>query len=214
MNFEEERLRMVELQIKGRGINNNRVLAAMRKVPRHLFVPREKQSSAYGDFPIPIGEGQTVSQPYMVAVMTEALDLSGHEKALEVGTGSGYQAAILAELAERVISIERIATLSDTAKKRLYELQYKNVNVYLGDGTLGWPSEAPFDAIIVTAGSPSTPSALLEQLSTGGRLVVPVGDKQSQMLNIYIKKSDGEFEITTTTACRFVDLIGEQGWKL
>jgi len=214
LNFEEERLRMVKQQIKGRGVYDSKVLAAMQKVPRHQFVPEEKQTSAYGDFPLPIGEGQTVSQPYMVAIMTEALDLSGDEKILEVGTGSGYQAAVLSELADKVVSVERIATLADSAQKRLFELQYNNVKVYKGDGTLGWPQESPFDAIIVTAGAPSTPSALLEQLSTGGRLVVPIGDRRSQMLNIHTKRSDKEFGTTTSTACRFVDLIGEQGWKL
>ncbi|RLC10224.1 MAG: protein-L-isoaspartate O-methyltransferase, partial [Deltaproteobacteria bacterium] len=173
---------MVSTQIEARGINDQRVLAAMRKVPRHLFVSEAFQDQAYGDFPLPIGEGQTISQPYIVAEMTQALELTKDDRVLEIGTGCGYQAAILAELAYRVYTIERIRSLFITARKTLDRLHYHNVVARCSDGTLGWPEESPFDAIIVTAGAPEVPRALVGRLRTGGRLVVPVWGHCSQTL--------------------------------
>ncbi|HIE52022.1 MAG TPA: protein-L-isoaspartate(D-aspartate) O-methyltransferase, partial [Armatimonadetes bacterium] len=177
-----EREAMVERQIRARGVRDPRVLEAMRQVPRHKFVLPSLQAQAYQDTPLPIGLDQTISQPYMVALMTELLELKGPEKVLEVGTGSGYQAAILAELAEQVYTIERIPELAAAARQRLQELGYHNVTVRVGDGTLGWPEEAPFEAIIVTAGGQTVPPALKEQLAEGGRLVIPVGGYRMQDL--------------------------------
>ena len=212
MKFRRLRERMVSTQIEARGINDQRVLAAMRKVPRHLFVSEAFQDQAYGDFPLPIGEGQTISQPYIVAEMTQALELTKDDRVLEIGTGCGYQAAILAELAYRVYTIERIRSLFITARKTLDRLHYHNVVAKCSDGTLGWPEESPFDAIIVTAGAPEVPRALVDQLRTGGRLVIPVGGHFSQTLLKIIRQKDGLREINLG-GCRFVKLIGKQGWQ-
>ncbi|MDZ4383909.1 MAG: protein-L-isoaspartate(D-aspartate) O-methyltransferase [Nitrospirota bacterium] len=210
-DFEELRNRMVDEQLIPRGIKDPRVLSAMRKVPRHIFVGEAALEHAYGDHAIAIGEGQTISQPYMVGVMTEALDLHGDERVLEVGTGSGYQAAVLAELVRHVYSIERIAELAVRARRLLDGLGYQNVSIKVFNGTLGWKEESPFDRIIVTAGAPEVPAALVEQLAEGGRLIIPVGDRYSQMLTRVGKKA-GEIIKTELFPCVFVPLIGEHGW--
>lgn len=204
---------MVETQIVARGIKDERVIRAMRKVPRHLFLDEALWPQAYEDYPLPIGERQTISQPYIVALMTEKLNLKGHESVLEVGTGSGYQAAILAELAEKVYSIERIPSIAKRARKILDELNYTNVLIKIGDGTLGWKEYAPFDGIIVTAASPYVPKPLLEQLKIGGRLVIPIGGEFSQDLIVYTKVGENDYEEENYGGCRFVKLIGEYGWK-
>ncbi len=208
------RKKMVDSQIRARGLRDERVLAAMEKIPRHLFVEPALVDQAYNDTPLPIGEGQTISQPYMVALMTEALALTGKEKVLEIGTGSGYQTAILAELAEQVFSIERIASLAAAARKILDQLGYYNVAIRVGDGSLGWREEAPFDAIIVTAGAPRIPRPLVEQLAIGGRLVVPVGGRFTQELYRVTRLSADPNDVETEAlgGCRFVDLVGEHGW--
>ena len=211
--FERQRLWMVESQIRHRGIRDSRVLEVMKRVPRHLFVPRHLWDQAYNDYPLPIGDGQTISQPYMVALMTEALELTGAEKVLEVGTGSGYQAAILAELAKEVYTIERLASLARPAEELLHRLGYRNVHVLVGDGTLGWPPAAPYDAIIVTAGAPKIPPALVEQLALGGRLVIPVGDRYNQTLTRLRRTPEGSLKTEYLGGCRFVKLIGAQGWQ-
>ncbi|HKZ72283.1 MAG TPA: protein-L-isoaspartate(D-aspartate) O-methyltransferase [Nitrospirota bacterium] len=210
-DFEELRNRMVDEQLIPRGIKDPRVLSAMRRVPRHIFVGEAALEHAYGDHAIAIGEGQTISQPYMVGVMTEALDLHGDETVLEVGTGSGYQAAVLAELVMHVYSIERIAELAVRARRLLDGLGYQNVSIKVFNGTLGWKEESPFDRIIVTAGAPEVPAALVEQLAEGGRLIIPVGDRYSQMLTRVGKKA-GEIIKTELFPCVFVPLIGEHGW--
>lgn len=210
--YERARRAMVETQLVSRGIGQPRVLDAMRTVPRHLFVDDALADSAYGDYPLPIGEGQTISQPFMVAFMTEALELTGPEKVLEVGTGSGYQTAVLSMLADRVFSIERKPRLAQRARRILDELQCTNVVIRIGDGTLGLPEEAPFDAIIVTAASPSIPPAYTEQLAEGGRLVIPVGEEFVQTL-MRIRKENGRLVEEDLGACRFVKLIGRYGWK-
>lgn len=210
--YRHARERMVETQIKARGIKDERVIQAMFKVPRHLFVPPSLRDQAYGDFPLPIGEGQTISQPYIVALMTEALELKGNERVLEIGTGSGYQTAILAELALWVYTIERYATLQEKAKAILFELGYKNISFKVGDGTLGWKEVAPFEAIIVTAAAPEIPPPLIEQLAEGGRIVIPVGDEFSQMLIKGVKKG-GKLHTKTLEPVRFVKLIGAYGFK-
>ena len=202
---------MVEEQIVSRGIKDPRVIAAMKKVPRHLFVEEALQSQAYSDHPLPIGEKQTISQPYMVALMTEALQLE-KEKVLEIGAGSGYQTAILAELAEKVFSIERIRSLAIKARQLLYELGYFNVEIKIFDGTHGWMEEAPFDAIIVTAGAPDIPQPLLDQLAIDGRLVIPVGDAYAQDLMRVTKTKEG-IKKEELGGCRFVKLIGKYGWE-
>ena len=204
---------MVESQLAPRGIKDPRVLEAMRKVPRHLFVQETQRGSAYEDYPLPIGEGQTISQPYMVALMTEALNLSGEESVLEIGTGSGYQTAVLAELACKVYSVERIPSLAGQARKTLDSLGYKNVLVRLSDGTLGWPEYAPFDRIIVTAGAPSIPEPLLEQLVEDGILVVPVGSSLSQELIQLTRYRDGSIRKRKLGGCVFVRLVGKHGWE-
>lgn len=203
---------MVEEQIIERGIKDPRVIAAMRKVPRHLFVEEALQSQAYNDHPLPIGEKQTISQPYMVALMTEAMELKGRERVLEIGAGSGYQTAILAELAQEVFSIERIRSLAIRARKLLYDLGYFNVEIKIFDGTYGWLEKGPFDAIIVTAGSPDIPQPLYEQLSIGGRLVIPVGDASVQDLFRITKTKEG-MKKEELGGCRFVKLIGRYGWE-
>jgi protein-L-isoaspartate(D-aspartate) O-methyltransferase len=210
--YREARQVMVETQIKRRGVLDPRVLAAMAKVPRHRFIPRHLWEQAYSDYPLPIGEEQTISQPYIVALMTEALELSGPEKVLELGTGSGYQAAVLGELAAEVFSIERISSLARVAEQVLASLGYANVHVIVADGTLGWSAEAPFDAILVTAGSPQVPPPLLDQLAMGGRLVIPVGDRYTQTLTRVRRTPDG-LKHEYLGGCRFVKLIGRHGWQ-
>jgi len=208
-------MKMVETQLRARGIRDERVLKAMEKIPRHLFVEEALRDQAYSDGPLPIGENQTISQPYIVALMTEALELKGHEKILELGTGSGYQTAILAELAGRVLSIERIAFLAAKARKILDSLSYFNVALRVGDGTYGWREESPFDGIIVTAGAPKVPAILVEQLTVGGKLVLPVGNRYAQELLKITRLSEkpGDTETEDLGGCRFVSLIGEHGWK-
>lgn len=212
MNFDAARNRMVDEQLIPRGISDPRVLSAMRKVPRHLFVEEALQDRAYGDYALPIGEKQTISQPYMVALMTEALELSGSETVLEIGTGSGYQAAILAELSKQVYSIERVPGLAVRAKKVIEELGYKNVEIKIYDGTLGWQEKSPFDGIMVTASSPDIPKTLTDQLKIGGRLVIPVGTRHFQTLIKAVKKKDGLVKMALTE-CVFVPLIGTYGWR-
>ena len=211
-DFSFARKRMVQDQLSARGIKDERVLTAMRKVPRHRFVEEGLWSQAYGDFPLPIGEGQTISQPYIVALMTQALELQPDDKVLEIGTGSGYQVAVVAEIARRVFSVERISAIAAKARKILDELGYSNVLIKIADGTAGWPEEAPFDAIIVTAGAPVVPEPLLTQLATGGRMVIPVGDMYSQELARIVKTHEG-FKKEDLGGCRFVKLVGDHGWK-
>jgi protein-L-isoaspartate(D-aspartate) O-methyltransferase len=212
IDFSKARLKMVEEQITSRGTKDARLIAAMKKIPRHLFVEEALQSQAYTDHPLPIGEKQTISQPYMVALMTEALLLTGKEEVLEIGTGSGYQTAILAELSEKVFSVERIRSLAIRARKLLYELGYFNVEIKIFDGTFGWMEESPFDAIVVTAGSPDIPQPLIDQLAIGGRLVIPVGDAFVQDLFRVTKTEEG-VRNEDLGGCRFVKLIGKYGWE-
>lgn len=211
--FTSKRQRMIETQLLPRGIKDPRVIAAMNKVPRHLFLDEALWREAYEDHPVPIGEKQTISQPFIVAIMTEALKLSGTEKILEIGTGSGYQAAVLAELAEQVYSIERLPSIAKRARRILDELKYANIVITIGDGTLGWKEHSPYDGIIVTAASPYPPKTLLEQLKVGGRLIIPIGDEFTQDLTLYIKDSNEDYSKESYGGCRFVKLIGEQGWR-
>ena len=211
-DFKLARERMVKNQLIARDIRDERVLQAMGKIPRHLFIQEALAGEAYNDHPVPIGEKQTISQPYIVALMTEALDLKGSENALEIGTGSGYQTAILAELSSRVYTIERIKSLLIKARKLLANLGYDNILFKAFDGTLGWKEYAPFDAIMVTAGSPNVPEPLKEQLADTGRMVIPVGDKYTQEL-IKITRQSENFEQESLGGCRFVNLIGVHGWK-
>ena len=195
-----------------REIKDERVLVAMNRVPRERFLPTELQRYAYDDRPLPIGYGQTISQPLMVAIMTEVAQLRGHEKVLELGTGSGYQAAILAELAEQVVTVERVPALAESAAQRLRELGYRNVAVRVPEeGTLGWPSEAPYDAILVTAGAPRVPQELVDQLACGGRLVIPVGQRSLQQL-LSVRREKKGTTVTRHGQCRFVPLIGGDAW--
>lgn len=215
MNFEIARKKMVQDQIIARGVTDRRVLDAMLKTPRHIFVQEAMAAQAYSDSPLPVGEKQTISQPYIVALMTELLELKGSEKVLEIGTGSGYQTAILATLAERVYTVERIRPLALRARKCLDSLRMFNVMLRINDGEgspVGWEEEAPFDAIIVTAGAPAIPDILTQQLAPGGRLVIPVGNEFEQRLLKIIKKEDGALETFASIGCRFVPLIGKQGW--
>lgn len=212
INFQKARDRMVETQLVSRGIHDPRVLEAMRKVPRHLFVDEALKEQSYSDHPLPIGDKQTISQPYIVALMSESLELQGHEKILEIGTGSGYQAAVLAELGERVFSIERNPNLAYRANQTLQKLGYKNVIVRVADGTLGWPDEAPFDAILVTAGTPKIPQPLLDQLAEAGRLIAPVGDRLAQEL-VLVESGPEGLKQTNLGGVRFVDLVGKWGWE-
>jgi len=212
-NFVRSRQRMVETQLIPRGIKDKRVINAMLTIPRHLFVPEEALwSQAYSDFPLPIGEKQTISQPYIVALMTEAIELKGAERILEIGTGSGYQTAILSMLAEKVYSIERISSLAARARKVLDSINCSNVVIKIGDGTLGWPEESPYDAILTTAAAPEIPKCYIDQLKIGGRLIIPVGDVYSQVLVKVIKTKDGIIK-QDMGGCRFVKLIGRYGWK-
>jgi protein-L-isoaspartate(D-aspartate) O-methyltransferase len=203
---------MVEEQLIPRGIKNRKVLDVFAKVERHKFVPEDLRSSAYADFPVPIGENQTISQPYIVALMTECLDLQGDERVLEIGTGSGYQTAILAELAKEIYSIERFAGLSQKAGKLLQELGYANVKLKTDDGSLGWPEFAPFERIIITAASPRIPLPLEEQLKNNGKLVLPLGDSFSQVLTT-VHKNAGGLKSEQLCACVFVPLVGKHGWR-
>jgi protein-L-isoaspartate(D-aspartate) O-methyltransferase len=203
---------MVGYQLEARGIRDRRVLEAMRRVPRHEFVPEEIRHRAYDDAALPIGEGQTISQPYMVAAMTELLELKGGEKVLEVGTGSGYQAAVLAELAREVYTIELHEELSERAREIIGRLGYRNVHFRTGDGTLGLPGEAPFQAIIVTAGSPAVPKPLADQLDEGGVIVIPVGERYSQRL-LAGRKIRGKLHTEYGIYCVFVPLAGAFGWR-
>ena len=203
--------RMVEAQLIPRGISDPRVLAAFRKVPRHEFVPPEVKYAAYDDSALPIGEEQTISQPYMVAIMTELLKLKGGEKVLEVGTGSGYQAAILAELCRKLYTIERIGPLSKRAEGILKRLNYHNIEYMVGDGTDGYPPCAPYAGIIVTAGCPQIPPPLADQLAEGGRLVIPVGERYRQTLTV-ARKVDGKIMVDSSIGCVFVPLVGKYGW--
>jgi len=213
IHYEQARHRMVRDQLVARSIKNERVLEAMRTVPRHLFVDEKLREQAYDDCALSIREGQTISQPFMVAIMTEELELQGTEKALEIGTGSGYQTAVLASLVRHVWSIERLESLAAAAREILTRLQYLNVTIRVEDGTLGWPEEAPFDAIMVTAGSPHVPSPLVDQLRISGRMVIPIGDRKSQVLHKIIKTPTG-VENIALTGCVFVPLVGAYGWRL
>jgi protein-L-isoaspartate(D-aspartate) O-methyltransferase len=213
MNPDVARQKMVENQIIARGIRDRRVIDAMLKIPRHLFVEEAMASQAYSDNPLPIGDRQTISQPYMVALMTELLELKGKEKVLEIGTGSGYQAAVLATLAGRVYTMERIRSLALRARKVLDSVGLLNVNIRIDDGTCGWEDEAPFDAILVTAGAPEIPANLLDQLAVGGRLVIPVGDQFQQTLVRVVRQQDGSCSVEQSIGCRFVKLIGRHGWE-
>lgn len=207
-----EREAMVRHQIASRGIADRRLLAALRAVPRHCFVPPEIQRRAYEDRPLEIGSGQTISQPYMVAKMTELLELTPQSRVLEIGTGSGYQAAVLAELVAEVISVERFPELAETARERLDALEYGNVTVVVGDGTLGWLELAPYDGIVVTAAAPAIPQALQSQLALGGRLVCPVGSRDLQQLKIVARDAEDHFTEHESIRCMFVPLVGREGW--
>lgn len=212
IKYKRQREKMVEKQIKSRGITDPKILAAFRKVPRHLFVSEALMDQAYGDFPLPIGEQQTISQPFIVAEMTQALQLDKDDRVLEIGTGSGYQAAILAEITFRVYTIERIRSLLIKARGLFDKLRYHNIVTKYSDGTTGWTDESPFDAIIVTAGAPEIPEVLVEQLAMGGRMILPVGDQYSQKLIMLYKNKNGIHE-TNLGRCRFVKLVGEHGWE-
>jgi protein-L-isoaspartate(D-aspartate) O-methyltransferase len=210
--YKRLREEMVQKQLEARGIGDPKVLSAFLKVPRHLFVSEALMEQAYGDFPLPIGEQQTISQPYIVAEMTQALELEREDRVLEIGTGSGYQAAILAEIVFRVYTIERIHTLFMKARKIFDSLRYHNIVTRYSDGSTGWPDESPFDAIIVTAGAPQVPEVLKNQLAIGGRMVVPVGNQHTQEL-IKLTRTEKGIRETNLGGCRFVKLIGEHGWK-
>ena len=213
-NFTQQRERMVESELRMLGIRDEAVLHAMRTVPREEFVSETIREFAYRNAPLPIGSGQTISQPLIVAYMAEALELAPHERVLEIGTGSGYASAVLSRIARDVFTVERHGELADTAKERLERLGYGNVHVRHADGTRGWPEEAPFDAIIVAAGGSGVPPALLQQLRIGGRLVIPIGEqKESQQLIRVVRRGDDQFEYEELGAVRFVPLIGEGGWE-
>ena len=211
-DFEQQRELMVKTQITDRGIKDPLVVEAMRRVPRHLFVDESYVYEAYGDHPLPIGDGQTISQPYMVGSMTEQLELKGSERVLEIGTGSGYQTAVLAEITREVYTVEKIASLSNRAEKILGEIGYKNVHISIGDGTLGLEDYSPYDAIIVTAASPDIPPPLFEQLKEGGRLVIPISNYFGQIL-VRIRKENGKELREKLYGCVFVPLIGEYGYR-
>ena len=210
--YSRERAEMVQSQLARRCIRDERVLQAMLRVPRHLFVPEEYWCQAYEDHPIPIGEGQTISQPFIIAVSLEALALEGRESVLEVGTGSGYQTAVLALLARTVYSVERYAKLAHGAESVLTQLGFQNVKVVIGDGSHGLSEYAPFDAIVVSAAAPSLPKSLVEQLSEGGRMVIPVGPPQAQELQL-VRKREGKVEVEVLEGCRFVPLVGSEGYQ-
>jgi protein-L-isoaspartate(D-aspartate) O-methyltransferase len=212
MKYQRLRNEMVTKQIIARGISDPRVLSAMRSVPRHLFVSEAMMDQAYGDFPLPIGEQQTISQPYIVAEMTQSLQITPEDRVLEIGTGSGYQAAILSHLAFRVYTVERIYSLYVRTRKLFDQLLYHNIVTRYSDGTTGWKEESPFDAIIVTAGAPEIPAVLVNQLAVGGRMVIPVGDRHSQDLIKLVRDEKGIHQ-ANLGGCRFVKLIGEHGWR-
>lgn len=213
MTFDEQRAKMVDTQLKSRGLDDERLLAAFGKVPRHLFIPEEFREEAYADHPLPIGAGQTISQPYIVALMVDCLGLRGHERVLEIGSGSGYQTAILAELALEVFSIERVPELLKAVQVRLSTLGYLNVHLAAGNGSLGWPEHAPFDAIIVSAAAPRIPLPLVTQLAEGGRMAIPIGTPQSQML-VQAEKRRGILHQKDIASCVFVPLLGDYGWPV
>jgi len=212
IKYQRLREEMVRQQVEARGIADPAVLAALRRVPRHIFVSEALRDQAYGDFPLPIGEQQTISQPYIVAEMSQALQLCREDRVLEIGTGSGYQAAILAQIAYRVYTVERIRPLYLQARRLFDELRLFNIVTRYGDGSKGWDEESPFDAIIVTAGAPTIPTVLLNQLAVGGRLVAPVGNQHSQDLVKIVKEKTG-IRQSSLGGCRFVKLVGEHGWK-
>jgi protein-L-isoaspartate(D-aspartate) O-methyltransferase len=206
------RERMVQEQVVARGITDAKVIAALRKISRHLFVDAGLANRAYDDCALPIGDRQTLSQPYMAARMSEALRLAGHEKVLEIGTGSGYQTALLAEICFNVFSVEKLRALSRKARQLLDRLDYQNIALHVGDGTIGWSEHAPYDAIIVTAGAPNPPKPLLEQLAIGGRLVIPVGDEHEQTL-VRVSRTRFSYREERLGECKFVKLLGKFGWR-
>ena len=212
-DYAVQRERMVRDLVAGRGIKDQRVLAAMRKVPRHLFVRDHLRSQAYGDHALPIGAAQTISQPYIVARMTELLELAPHHSVLEIGTGTGYQTALLAVLARRVYSLERIAELAQQAIPRIRQLGFENVKIQVFDGSVGWSEWAPYDRILVAAGAPKVPEPLLEQLAPGGSLLIPEGERQAQRLVLYRKSARGELRRKEGEEVGFVPLVGRHGWK-
>lgn len=213
-DFSNLRADMVQYQLAGRGIFDSRVLEAMDRVPRERFIPEHLAGEAYEDYPLPIGWGQTISQPYIVALMAQALQLEGRERVLDIGTGSGYAAAVLASLALEVFSIERIPELAEQARRNLERAGFSQVHVRCGDGTLGWPEAAPFDGICVAAGAPAVPETLKQQLAVGGRLIIPVGSEHSvQRLVCITRRTDADFEREDFGDVRFVPLLGEQGWS-
>ena len=209
--FESLRRRMVEEQLAGQGIRDERVLAAFRQIPRHLFVPEEKREQAYENHPVAIGQGQTISQPYMVACMTEALALRGGEKVLEVGSGSGYQTAVLKALNADVYTVERLPELSERARENVERAGFGGVHYRVGDGSRGWSEEAPFDRVIVTAGAPTMPVSLVEQLKDGGSMVIPVGGEETQDL-LLVRRGEGRVTRERICSCIFVKLLGDEGW--
>jgi protein-L-isoaspartate(D-aspartate) O-methyltransferase len=210
--FAAERFSMVESQLRQRGIRDERLLAAMSTVPRHEFVSQQNWNEAYADHPVPIAEKQTTSQPYMIAAMIQAAEIKPEDRVLEIGAGSGYQTALLAELASQVFAVERYASLAETAQKTLERLGYRNARIVTGDGSLGLPDAAPFDAIIVSAAAPRIPQALMDQLAVGGRLLIPIGDADQQLLQLVQRNADGTTSVRPLEGCRFVPLIGEQGF--
>ena len=212
-NLAEDREIMLSRDLEGRGIADPKVLEAMRAVPREEFVPAELKDQAYRDYPLPIDEGQTISQPYIVAYMAECLELSSADRVLEIGTGSGYSAAVLSRIAAQVFSVERFASLAQSAGERLRRLGYDNIRIHVGDGTLGWLEHAPYDAIIVTAGAPKVPKPLLEQLAGGGRLLLPVGPDRLGQTLIRVRRVDvNEYREERLLAVQFVPLVGAEGW--
>lgn len=210
--FAAERFSMVERQLRQRGIRDERLLTAMSKVPRHEFVSQQNWNEAYADHPIPIAEKQTTSQPYMIAAMIQAAEIKPEDRVLEIGAGSGYQTALLAELASQVFAVERYVSLAETAQKTLERLGYRNAKIVTGDGSVGLMESAPFDAIIVSAAAPRVPQALLDQLAVGGRLLIPIGAADQQFLQLVQRTADGTTSVGTLEGCRFVPLIGEQGF--
>ena len=203
---------MVETQIKSRGIKDENVIRAMSKIPRHIFVPSGNRAAAYSDYPLAIGEGQTISQPYIVALMTQCLNLQPSDSVLEIGTGCGYQTAILAEIAQKVYTVEIIPELFQKSRELLKKLDYENIYFSLGDGSLGWEEYAPYDKILVSAAAPDIPSVLFQQLKEGGRFVVPVGSKYAQDLKLVFKKN-GNMKVESICGCIFVPLVGKSGWR-
>jgi protein-L-isoaspartate(D-aspartate) O-methyltransferase len=212
-DFDLMRNMMIEEQLIPRGISDKRVLEAFRKIPRHEFVSKDFSQSAYNDYPLPIGENQTISQPYMVALMTQSLNLKGNEKILEIGTGSGYQAVVLAEITKEVYTVERFKYLADTAADVFKRLGYKNIKTRVGDGTLGWEEFAPYDGIIVTAGAPGIPESLLKQLKDGGRMLIPIGSGGFGQTLMLVEKVGKNIRTSEICGCMFVPLVGKEGWN-